>query len=824
MKRSTGVLLALSGSLAALGVAHAGTDRRPSQRAQTTMPVAVVESVFSQTPTVSADGRWVVYAGNESNQSKVWLKDRVDNSVVDLTPSRDGIRIGETVWPVISGDGCTVTVVTELALDLFRDDDLEDRWDVYRLVLTRCGGDGEWELVSATGGSGSGIDVTASDDVSPLYPPAVSADGNTVAFTHGLYQTDHASPDEILGVTVVDLTVAIGQVGRNTKVAGTPSAAPESTFRYRGLREPSISADGLVLAFSADIAVNGDNWGSGVEPGEFATSHVYVWDRRELAAVPLTAISTVGTGATGDSTSPAVSGNGQVIAFVSTATNLIPGAVLPPCGAVCLPQVYLFDRVANSLTLASRQPADPASAGDPAPPLIAANAGATQPALSYGGEELLFVSRSTNLFPTRSPSVGDATDGDIILAIPALGTLDRVSVLADGITPAPAANSHPKISTGGRVVVFDTLAGAVYGATPVSSGASVASRNVAIVDHMPSLTLANLDVGTVAVGFPGPEWFLVVSNNGPSTFLPATAEITGDHASDFLISGGSCLNLDPSVDPSFERTISVPPGGSCTVKLMLMPSVAGERNATLTVTESKVGDERAELLRPVAISAQLTGFGGEPSLAPDPAAAYAGTALVGTNSAPLIFKVSNVAFGTTRIADIAITGDHPDDFYIAHDACDNVSLDASTTCELHVIFTPTAGGRRSAQVLVTSRDGAYATMLLSGDAFYDPAIVALNPTIVAGSRLNIAGSGFAPNATVTLSWADGSGGTVTAVTNVEGDLNAQIVVRATDRSGLRTLVAQVPGESSTTQVAMTEVLIVSPSNTRGPNSPAWPGN
>lgn len=821
MKRSTATLVGLGLVLTGLGVAQAAGGRSAPERAQPRqLPVAVVESVISQTPTVSGDGRWVVYSGSNS----VWLKDRVANTVTDLTPSREGLRVGDTLWPVISGDGCTVTIITELALDLFRDDDLDDRWDVYRRLLPHCDGDSEnssWELVSAIGGTGSGIDATAGDNASPLYPPAVSADGNTVAFTHELFEPANASADTILGVTVVDTTVAIGQPTRNTPVAGTPAAPPDSTFRYHGLREPSISADGLIVTFSADIADVADvsatvtgQWGEGNEQGDFATSHVFVWDRNELAAVPFTAISTVGTGATGDATSPAISGNGEVVAFVSTATNLVPGAILPPCGAVCLPQVYLFDRVANSLTLASRQAVDPGNSDAGATqPVIAANGGATQPALSYGGEELLFVSRSTNLFPTRSPSVGDATDGDIILSIPALGTLDRVSVLADGITPAPAANSHPKISTGGRVVVFDTLAGTVYGSAP-SAIPGATTRNVAIVDHAPALSLSNLDVGTVAVGFPGPEWFLVVSNNGPSTFLPISAEVTGDHASDFLISGGSCLNLDPSV----EVTISVPPGGSCTIKLMLMPTEAGERRATLTVSESD------DLLTPVSISAELTGLGGEPSLAPDPAGAYAGEVLVGTNSAPLTFAMGNVAFGTTRITDIAITGAHPDDFAVVQDGCDGVSLDAGVTCQLQVIFTPTAGGRRSAQVVVTSRDGAYATMLLSGDAYYDPAIVALNPTLVAGSRLNIAGSGFAPNTTVTLSWADGSGGTVNAVTNVEGDLSAQLVVRATDRAGLRTLVAQVPGDGSTSQIAVTDVLIVPPTHNRGPNSAAWPGN
>ena len=778
--------------------------------------MASVESVLSQTPTVSADGRWVAYAGVReltvadadepgAIQDTIWLKDRENDVLVDLTPSGASLRAGRIVWPVISADGCTLTLVTELALDLFRDDDLGNRWDVYRLLLPHCDGEpDDWELVSTTGGdsaAGSSFGATATDNASPLYPPAVSADGNQVAYTH---QFDPLLA-EVLGVTVVDLTIAIGEPGRSQAVLGTPAASPDSTFRYRGLREPTISADGYVVAFASDAVSDATvpEWGVGLVEGGFATSNVYVWDRtppatandpttdEAIAATPtpiITAISTVATGVTGDASSPALSGNGRFVAFVSTARNLIPGATLPPCGEVCLPQVYLFDRTGNSLTLASREP------GDPAAPPIAADGGATQPSLNFGGEELLFVSRSSNLFPTRSLSVGDATDGDIVLALPALGTIDRVSVLADGLAPAPAANAHPRISAIGRVIVFDTLAGAVY-------GTAQSGRQVAIVDHAPNLVLADLDVGTVAVWFPGPEWFLVLSNSGPSSFVPALATVDNE---DFMISGGSCLDVGAVVAP----------GATCTIKLMLLPRVAGERTATLTLSE--------EGFNAMSVSAQLTGRGGDPSLAPTPAGGYAGSVLVGASSpTPLSFQMGNVAFGSVKVQSISIEGSNPDDFHVTLDKCSGTTLGAGATfCEMQVTFTPTAGGRRSAQAVVTTRDGGYATVLLSGDAFYDPLLAVSKATVPAGSRLNVTGSGFAPNSSVTVSWADGSGGTTTLVTDAAGGLSTQIIVRATDRTGQRTLVAQ-GGDAD--QVATVDLLILAPGVSRGPSSPVWPG-
>jgi hypothetical protein len=127
-----------------------------------TAPAATAE-VHGAHPTVSDDGRWVVFEGlpvddtvganGVPRTSTVYLRDRTpgpdDPAVVELTAASDDIRSGDSVRPVISGDGCAVVVVTELAYDLFRDDDAGSRWDVYRLVLPHCGGTpGDWELVS----------------------------------------------------------------------------------------------------------------------------------------------------------------------------------------------------------------------------------------------------------------------------------------------------------------------------------------------------------------------------------------------------------------------------------------------------------------------------------------------------------------------------------------------------------------------------------------------------------------------------------------------------------------------------------------------------
>ena len=757
-------------------------------------PIAA-DAISSQTPSVSGDGHFMVYAGvpkasknataADTRTSTVYLKDRSDGKLTELTSLVDGVPAGDSVWPVISNDGCNVVVVTQMGYDLFRDDITGDRWDVYAMKLPICGGTlGEWQLVSMS--NDAGFDASASDDVSPLEPPAVSGDGTVIAYTH---RFSAAAPD-LAGITLVDLTVPVGQSGRSLPVAGMPTDPPDSTYRYHGLHEPSISNDGVVLAYTSDAnsASAVSDWGAGPQQGGYATSHVFVWDRGNPDRN--TNVRDISAGAstdTGESSSASVSGDGNLVAFVSNETSLVADASLPPCTPDCLPQVYLYHRADASITLGSRVSGDPAAAP------VAADLGATQPSLNGTGDELLYVSRATNLFPTRNSALGAPFDGDIVLTVPGTGLVRRVSVQKDGGSPAPAVNAHPHMSANGRVVVFDTLAGAVFG------DPRILGRQVAAVAEHPTLELANLDMGTVAVGYPGPEWFLTLNNRGPGSFVPATVAVDNP---DFLVSGGSCVD---------QKGIAVPPGGSCTVNLMMSPTKPGILGGTLTVSED--GFEA------LTISSQLAGVGGEPALAGAPAGAEAKPLVVGTRGQPISFSVQTVAFSPVVIKGITVSGSNPTDFMVATDGCTGVTVAAALTCTIEVVFTPTAAGRRTASVVVDTVDGAYTTMLVSGMAHYSPRLVATNTIIVTPSRQAVVGTGFAPNTAVTIAWADGRGQTFTATTDALGNMMASFVVRATDRPGKRTLVAQTKDG----EVATTDVLVVRPHSGAGPNSPVWPG-
>ena len=165
---------ASSAFVAALGITQVSAEvNLPTSLAQG--PTVAVESQAGTNPSVSSDGRFVVYAGppateGDERTSTVWLRDRSNGGEIELTQPVPGVKIGNSTLPVISGDACYAVVLTEMPFDLFRDDDTGDRWDVYRMKLPNCGGDlNGWELISTNAFRGD--DAVAADDVDPRYPP-----------------------------------------------------------------------------------------------------------------------------------------------------------------------------------------------------------------------------------------------------------------------------------------------------------------------------------------------------------------------------------------------------------------------------------------------------------------------------------------------------------------------------------------------------------------------------------------------------------------------------------------------------------------------------
>jgi Tol biopolymer transport system component len=184
-----------------------------------------------------------------------------------------------------------------------------------------------------------------------------------------------------------------------------------------------LSADGRYVAFTSSAAnlVAGDTNG---------TWDVFVRDR-DLSVTTRVSVASNATQGNGYASRPSLSADGQVVAFVSGATNLVPG------DTNARDDIFVRDRAAGTTTRVSV-----ATGG------TEADSGSDFPALSADGRFVAFSSDATNLV------AGDTNvSRDIFVRDRATDTTTRVSVATNG---AQANNDSivPALSADGRYVAF----------------------------------------------------------------------------------------------------------------------------------------------------------------------------------------------------------------------------------------------------------------------------------------------------------------------------------------------------------------------------------
>jgi hypothetical protein len=772
-RRPTAVVAALTIGLLLLGAGGARAAEGDP------VPAGTITSAFAS---VSGDGRYFVdqgapglvngqpETGPEARTSTIYMTDRQTNITTELTPVPAGLRPGNSVHPVISGDGCTAVIVTELALDVFRDDDTGARWDVYRARLPQCGGQiGAWELVSSrTDGS-----VLARDDAASDQAPAVSRNGTLVAYTHPADQIIEGAG--LTTVSLVDLTVPIDAPGRSILVAGAPITSPDNAYTHLGLDQPALSGDGRFVAYRSDAdstaAVPG--WGTGPVAGKPATRRIFVWDRAQpdpFAAVSLVSVSAAGVPAVSDASDPVLSREGRVVAFTSSDVSLVPGGVYPPCSTACPTQVYRVDRDVDDNGLydePGRTSISLVSAEQGSDPPVAGVASSFAPSLSADGQLVAFVTKAPNLQLIKAAGGGESADGDVLIADAVNAKLRRATVSIDGVRPAVAAHARPQLSDTGRTVVLDTLA-----AGDLVAGAWPPGRNVVALSTVPSLSLADADLGSTLVGFESDEWYVAVINDGTSSFIPAAVTVSDRRFR--LNTTDSTCSLDAPV----------PPGGNCTVKLTFTPSSPGPVTAKLTVAEAG--------FQAVSVSSTVRGTGGTPTLRIDEAGHDFGSVEVGSSSKELAFDVRNISLLPTSIRTVNVDGANAADFVVTENNCAFRPLNPRATCTVGMTFRPSAAGRRTAVVSFATPSGEYTTIVVGGDGAYAPTLQFASREVPAGGNMVLIGNGYPPSTPLTVLFGDGADPPVTVQSTSAGDLLANVAVGSNARPGRRTLVVQGP--------------------------------
>jgi Tol biopolymer transport system component len=173
-----------------------------------------------------------------------------------------------------------------------------------------------------------------------------------------------------------------------------------------------------------------------------------------------------GAGATSDSRNPAVSPDGQFVAFESDADNLSDG------DDDSVTNIYVRDTQAGTTTLVSRAAAGPA------------NGASHNPSVSNNGAFIAFDSAAANLSDTDDDSVVDVFVHDM-----SLGTNALVSRPSTG---AANGNSYdPSISSSGQKIAFTSDADNLMDVdVDAFSNVYVADRRFAFLTHVSRTTIS----------------------------------------------------------------------------------------------------------------------------------------------------------------------------------------------------------------------------------------------------------------------------------------------------------------------------------------------
>ncbi len=204
--------------------------------------------------------------------------------------------------------------------------------------------------------------------------------------------------------------------------ASVSSTGEPGDYPAPAISPPAISADGRYIAF--------DTFAGNLVPGA-ADGGVFVRDTR---ARTISAASVRADGTVDDfADTPAISGDGRYVAFVSDDKDIVPG------GNDKFYQVFLRDRTTGVTSRVSSKANGNQGSDD-----------SDAPSLSYDGRYVAFESDSPGLVP------GDTNQWtDVFVRDRVTNTMRRVSLTSTG-AEADSGGESPSISGNGNVVAFSS--------------------------------------------------------------------------------------------------------------------------------------------------------------------------------------------------------------------------------------------------------------------------------------------------------------------------------------------------------------------------------
>ena len=272
------------------------------------------------------------------------------------------------------------------------------------------------ELVSVSSGEAQGNNASGS--------PSINADGTIVAFESqatNLVATDANGDWE--DIFVRDLLAG------TTELVSVSSDEVQGDF---GSYNPSINADGTIVAFSSSVEVAED----------YICEQIFV---RYLLTGTTELVSVASDGESyGNSGSfnPSLSADGSSVAFTSTATNLVDGDEDEEGGFGLMPDVFVRYLLTGVTELVS------VSGGG-----VGADNSNTDPSINADGSVVAFVSAPIPPIDTGDGVFHPVAGPDVFVRDMSTGTTELVSVSGGGVG-ADNSNAAPSINADGSIVAF----------------------------------------------------------------------------------------------------------------------------------------------------------------------------------------------------------------------------------------------------------------------------------------------------------------------------------------------------------------------------------
>lgn len=417
----TALLLLVAGGPGGPGATPARADGATVASTSRTSVTSGEDQRFKDaySPEISRSGRWVVFESparfvphDTNGWRDIYLRDRWRGRTILVSVAADGgASLGPSVGPSMTSDGRFIAFEA-FADDVVAGDDNNNTDIVVRDMVT-----GTTTLASL------GVDGSQTVGANAWSTTAsISGDGRYVAF-------QSLAPNLVTGDGNNDADIFVrDRVAATTEIISVNANDEEGDGETFG--SPSISADGRLVAFSSraqNLVPNDTN----------DTTDVFLRDRQ--AETTLRASEGPG-GVQADmgSQHPAISGNGQFLAFASPATNL---GTAPLSGAQS--HVYVRDLATETNQLASVSttglPGDDSS---------------SFPAMSKSGRFVVFQSTATTLIPGDTNAQPDVFVRDLTNAV-----THRLSVSTEAVeSNGSSGNSGPAISSNGQHVTFESSA------------------------------------------------------------------------------------------------------------------------------------------------------------------------------------------------------------------------------------------------------------------------------------------------------------------------------------------------------------------------------